>query len=41
VCIQEQFGAIPNIGLFCNGEVGPIGERNFVHGYTAVIGLLE
>ncbi len=41
VCIREQFGAIPNVGLFCNGEVGPIGDRNFVHGYTAVIGLLE
>jgi small ligand-binding sensory domain FIST len=41
VCVREQFGAIPNIGLFCNGEVGPIGGRNSVHGYTAVIGLLE
>lgn len=41
VAIQERFGAIPGIGLFCNGEVGPVGGRNFVHGYTAAIGLLE
>ena len=40
VCLQEQFGELPNVGLFCNGEIGPIGDRNFVHGYSAVIGLL-
>jgi len=39
--LRDQFGPIPNVGLFCNGEVGPVGSGNFVHGYTAVIGLLE
>jgi small ligand-binding sensory domain FIST len=40
VCLQEAFGAIPNAGFFCNGEVGPIGGHNFVHGYSAAFGLL-
>ncbi len=39
--LQEQFGPLPSIGLFCNGEIGPVGGSNFVHGYTAVMGLLE
>jgi small ligand-binding sensory domain FIST len=41
VAIQERFGPIPTAGLFCNGEIGPVGGRAFLHGYTAVIGLLE
>ncbi|RFC44736.1 MAG: Small ligand-binding sensory domain FIST [Verrucomicrobia bacterium] len=39
--LRDQFGPIPNAGLFCNGEIGPVGGGNFVHGYTAVIGLFE
>jgi small ligand-binding sensory domain FIST len=38
--VQQHFGVLPTIGLFCNGEVGPGGRSNVVHGYTAVIGLL-
>lgn len=41
VAIQERFGPIPGTGLFCNGEIGPVSGRAFLHGYTAVIGLLE
>jgi small ligand-binding sensory domain FIST len=26
-------------GFFGNGEPGPIGGRNFLHGYTASLGL--
>jgi small ligand-binding sensory domain FIST len=40
VSLQEAFGPIPNAGFFCNGEIGPIGGHNFVHGYSAAIGLL-
>lgn len=39
--VQRQFGALPSSGFFCNGEVGPVGGSNYVHGYTAAIGLLE
>jgi small ligand-binding sensory domain FIST len=27
-------------GFFCNGEIGPVGERNFLHGYTASLAVL-
>ena len=33
--LAETFGPHPNAGFFCNGEIGPVGGRNFVHGYTA------
>jgi len=37
--VQEQLGPIPLVGCFCNGEIGPVGNRNFLHGYTATLGL--
>ncbi|MCX8512322.1 MAG: FIST C-terminal domain-containing protein, partial [Chthoniobacteraceae bacterium] len=40
LALQRHFGQIPTTGLFCNGEIGPVCGANFVHGYTAVIGLL-
>jgi small ligand-binding sensory domain FIST len=38
-CVQEQFGPIGLAGFFCNGEIGPIGEKNFLHGFTASLAL--
>lgn len=35
--IEEQMGPIPLSGFFAQGEIGPIGDRNFLHGYTASI----
>ena len=37
---SARFGSIPLAGMFCNAEIGPVNKRNFVHGYTAVFGLL-
>jgi len=37
--VQQQFGGIGLAGFFCNGEIGPVGERNFLHGYTASLAL--
>ena len=37
--IQEQLGPLPLVGFFGNGELGPIGSRNFLHGYTASLGV--
>jgi small ligand-binding sensory domain FIST len=37
--IQEKFGPLGMAGFFCNGEIGPVGERNFLHGYTASLAL--
>jgi len=28
-------------GMFCAGEIGPVGERNFLHGHTACIALIR
>lgn len=38
--IQEQLGSLPVAGFFCNGELGPVGGHNFLHGYTASLALL-
>ncbi|MGH2470321.1 MAG: FIST signal transduction protein, partial [Chloroflexota bacterium] len=38
--LAEQFGPVPVAGFFCNGEVGPIGKRNFLHGFTASLALI-
>ena len=37
--IQEQLGPLGLTGFFCNGEIGPVGDRNFLHGYTASLAL--
>ena len=34
-------GSVPAAGMFCAGEVGPVGERNFLHGHTASIAILR
>ena len=37
--IRAKIGPLPVAGFFCNGEIGPIGDKVFVHGYTSVLGL--
>jgi len=37
--VQQRLGPIGLAGFFCNGEIGPVGERNFLHGYTASLAL--
>lgn len=37
--ITELLGPIPLAGGFCAGEVGPVGGRSFVHGFTASLAL--
>jgi small ligand-binding sensory domain FIST len=39
--IQTIAGQLPIGGFFCNGEIGPIGGINFLHGYTASLGLFR
>ena len=38
--VANQFGPLPSSGFFCNGEIGPVGGSNFLHGYTASMGLI-
>lgn len=33
--IQRVQGPLPMTGFFANGEIGPVGLKNFVHGYTS------
>lgn len=37
--IQRRLGPFALTGFFCNGEIGPIGDKNFLHGYTASLAL--
>jgi small ligand-binding sensory domain FIST len=34
-------GGIPIGGMFCAGEIGPVGERNLLHGHTASIAIVR
>jgi small ligand-binding sensory domain FIST len=36
----DAFNDLPLAGFFCNGEIGPVGNRTFLHGYTACAALL-
>jgi small ligand-binding sensory domain FIST len=38
--LSELLGPLPVAGFFCNGEIGPVGGRNFLHGFTASIALI-
>jgi len=38
---KEGLGPIPLAGFFCNGEIGPVGEVTYIHGYTSSIGILR
>ena len=38
--LTDALGAVPTAGLFCNGEIGPVGGQTFLHGFTASIALL-
>ena len=35
--VQERLGSIPTAGFFAQGEIGPVGGRSFLHGYTASV----
>jgi len=37
--IAEGLGPVPLAGFFCNGEIGPVGGRTFLHGFTASLAL--
>jgi small ligand-binding sensory domain FIST len=42
VTLQKALGgSIPVAGFFCAGEIGPVGERNFLHGHTASIAVVR
>ncbi|MCP5419628.1 MAG: FIST C-terminal domain-containing protein [Gammaproteobacteria bacterium] len=36
-----QVGNVPLGGFFCNGEIGPVQNTTFLHGYTSAFGLFK
>jgi small ligand-binding sensory domain FIST len=38
--LANILGNIPLAGFFCNGEIGPVGGKAFLHGYTASAAVL-
>jgi small ligand-binding sensory domain FIST len=36
--IHDSVGKIPSAGFFCAGEIGPVGGKSFIHGFTSSIG---
>jgi small ligand-binding sensory domain FIST len=36
---HQYLEAVPLSGFFCGGEIGPIGDTTFLHGYTSVFGI--
>ncbi|GIW80554.1 MAG: hypothetical protein KatS3mg105_2361 [Gemmatales bacterium] len=39
--IRQEIGAIPLAGFFAQGELGPVGGQNFIHGFTASVVLFD
>jgi small ligand-binding sensory domain FIST len=39
--IHAELGPLPLAGFFAAGELGPVGDRNFIHGFTASVALFE
>ena len=41
VAMVNRFGDIPVAGFFAQGEIGPVGGRNFLHSYTASMAIFD
>jgi small ligand-binding sensory domain FIST len=37
--IEDLLGPLPLAGAFCAGEIGPVGGKSFLHGFTASLAL--
>ena len=38
---EDALGPAALGGFFCNGEIGPVGGRTFLHGYTSAFALFR
>ena len=39
--VTDEIGPVPVAGFFAAGEFGPVGGRNFLHGFTASLALIR
>lgn len=39
--VRDELGGAPAGGFFAAGEIGPVGGRNFLHGFTATIAVFQ
>lgn len=39
--VQRLLGPLPLAGIFAQGELGPVGGHNYIHGFTASLALFE
>jgi small ligand-binding sensory domain FIST len=39
--VRQESGIMPLAGFFAQGELGPVGGQNFIHGFTASVVLFE
>jgi small ligand-binding sensory domain FIST len=37
----ESLGMMPMAGFFCGGEIGPVGDSTYLHGFTSVFGIFR
>jgi small ligand-binding sensory domain FIST len=38
---RDKLGNVPLGGFFCNGEIGPVGDTTYLHGYTSSFGIFR
>ncbi len=41
LAVQQCLGPMPLAGFFAQGELGPVGDKNYIHGFTASVALFE
>ena len=39
--IHDALDGVPVAGMACAGEIGPVGTKNFLHGFTASVALFR
>jgi small ligand-binding sensory domain FIST len=39
--LAREIGPAPAAGFFCAGEIGPVGDRSFVHGFSTSVALFS
>lgn len=40
-CVEALMGRLPLAGFFAQGELGPVGGQNFIHGFTASMAFFD